>query len=95
MHYCVTYDISSNRLRLRAARWCKQAGLRRLQRSVFVGESPQRQMQELEANVRAELPPTDRFCIIPLDRQAWEKILLLGKPDTKTLRGHVGKIRYV
>jgi CRISPR-associated protein Cas2 len=78
MHYCVSYDISDARLRRRISKWCRLAGLRRLQRSVFVGFIPNNLLQELEEQVQAEIPVTDRFCIITLDHAAWKTMRLLG-----------------
>lgn len=74
MYYCVTYDISSARLRRRAVLWCKEAGLVRLQRSVFAGRSSAPHIRELQDKITAELPSTDRFCVIPLDAAAWRQL---------------------
>lgn len=78
MHYCVAYDISSARTRRRVIQWCKRAGLRRLQKSVFTGPAPLALIRELENNARAELGPLDRLCIFPLDAGARQRLLLLG-----------------
>jgi CRISPR-associated protein Cas2 len=79
MHYCVTYDIRNDRLRRRTARWCKQAGLLRLQRSVFVGTALKRLIEDLETQVRAEMRPDDRLCILPLSNEAWNRMQLFGE----------------
>jgi len=94
MHYCITYDISSNRLRLRTARWCKQAGLLRLQRSVFVGKALKRLIEELETQVRAEMHPNDRLCIILLSNEAWERMQLFGDNLPKDLLTRSEPARY-
>lgn len=75
MYYCVTYDISGNRLRLRAAKWCRQAGLERLQRSVFIGETDPERIRELESNLRPQLPRTDQLAVIPLGRDTYLQML--------------------
>lgn len=78
MYYWVAYDIGNNRTRRLAAKWCKQAGLLRLQRSVFTGRSDAARMRELETNVKPLLGSKDRFCIMPIDKAAWKNLLLLG-----------------
>ncbi len=83
MYYCVAYDVGNARVRRRMVKWCKQAGLVRLQHSVFAGLAHPGRLRELEDNARAELAATDRFCIIPLDRAAWQNLLLLGSQPGK------------
>ena len=78
LYYWVAYDIGNNRTRRLAAKWCKQAGLLRLQRSVFTGRSDAARMRELETNLKPLLGSKDRFCILPIDKAAWKNLLLLG-----------------
>jgi CRISPR-associated protein Cas2 len=94
MYYCVAYDISNNKLRLKVIKWCKQAGLQRLQKSVFTGPSNGYLIQDLETEVKAILPKTDRFCIIPMDNVAWQKMLLLGSGASKAALERKEKVRY-
>jgi CRISPR-associated endonuclease Cas2 len=84
MYYCVSYDISSNRLRLKVVRWCKKAGLVRLQRSVFIGPSKRTLIEDLRQEVMAVLPATDRFVIISLDNDIWQNVIIAG--DTAHLK---------
>jgi CRISPR-associated protein Cas2 len=83
MYYCVSYDISSNRTRRFAVKCCKQAGLLRLQRSVFAGASAPESLTELENLLRPMLAPDDRLAIIPLDKKAWREISLSGNQPSK------------
>ena len=83
MHYCVMYDISSNRLRRHVVKWCKQAGLRRMQKSVFAGPVPDDLLADLQQQVQSILAPDDRFCIIPLDKNALGGIALLGDANAQ------------
>lgn len=78
MHYCVAYDIGSTRTRRRVVKWCKEAGLLRLQRSVFTGRSTPDRMRELETSVQAELAPKDRFFVIKMDADAWRTLRQFG-----------------
>ncbi|MCE7925554.1 MAG: CRISPR-associated endonuclease Cas2 [Haliscomenobacteraceae bacterium CHB4] len=84
MYYWIAYDIAGNRTRRLAAKWCKQAGLLRLQRSVFTGRSDAGRIRELETNLKPLLSPKDRFLILPMDKSAWENLLLLGDHPSKT-----------
>jgi len=78
MHYCIAYDIRSPRLRRKTIILCQQAGLRRLQKSVFAGRSTAAMMTDLERTIRALLPPTDRFMLLPLDAGAVAQLVLFG-----------------
>jgi len=85
MYYCVAYDVSSARLRRRIVKWCKQAGLRRMQKSVFTGPVPDKQLADLQQNIKAELSPQDRFFIIPLDKHTLQNIALYGDEASQFL----------
>ncbi len=74
MYTCIAYDISSNRTRLRAGKYCKKIGLVRLQRSVFAGKASAGAVGELEAEIRALLAPGDKFVVIPLDKPGFEAL---------------------
>jgi CRISPR-associated protein Cas2 len=93
MHYCITYDISSNRTRLRVIKLLKQAGLVRVQKSVFMGISPPHMVHDLKQNTAQLLLKNDKFCIIPLDKTTWANLQLLGLNPSKTVisRGEMAK----
>ncbi|MCC6461560.1 MAG: CRISPR-associated endonuclease Cas2 [Saprospiraceae bacterium] len=84
MYYWVAYDISSHRTRRLAAKGCKQAGLLRLQRSVFAGCASAELLRELEIQLRDLLAPQDRLSILPIDKTAWQRMRLLGDGPDKT-----------
>jgi CRISPR-associated protein Cas2 len=94
MYYCVAYDIAGNRLRRLVVKWCKQAGLRRLQRSVFAGRSTAARIAALEQDVHAVLPPTDRFVVVSLDRAAWRKIRFDGQAPDDLIFGQTVALRF-
>ena len=94
MHFCVTYDISSNRLRRIAARLCKQAGLLRLQRSVFFGKAPKKLIAEMETQIRAEMSHNDSLCILFLSQENWDQMRLFGQNPTKEILGRTETARY-
>jgi len=72
MRYLVAYDISSARTRRYAVKWCKQAGLRRMQKSVFVGKGLPNLILELEQQLTPMLGKEDRLCIMPLNGDTWQ-----------------------
>lgn len=94
MYYCIAYDITQHRTRRFAAKWCKQAGLLRLQRSVYTGRSDAGRIRELENKLRPLLSPKDRLLILPLDHAAWQNLLLLGDAPSKTLLARAEPLRY-
>ncbi|NLZ30984.1 MAG: CRISPR-associated endonuclease Cas2 [Methanomicrobiales archaeon] len=51
----VAYDISDNRLRTRIANQCKDFGLVRFQKSIFLGESDRSTLQLLTSSIRREM----------------------------------------
>lgn len=83
MHYCIAYDISNDRLRVRVVKLLKKAGLVRLQKSVFIGLSPPQMISDLKKEVSTLLFKTDKFCVIPLDKNAWQSLQLLGLNPSK------------
>jgi len=80
MYTCVAYDISSNRTRLIASKYCKKIGLLRLQKSVFAGKASSAVIAEMEAEIRALLAPNDKFVVIPLDKPAF--VLVAQQSDS-------------
>ena len=87
MYLCIAYDISNNRLRLKAAKMCRRIGLIRMQKSVFVGETRADLLAELEQIFRPVLPVTDTLAIIRLEKSEYDKILQMSKnPDLQNLR---------
>ena len=83
MHYCIAYDISVTRVRLKVIKLLKQAGLVRMQKSVFIGIAPPHMVQDIERAVASLLDKADKFCIIPLDKNAWSNLQLLGLNPSK------------
>lgn len=94
MYYCISYDITSDKTRLRLVKMCKRAGLVRLQKSVFTGRSDPARIAEIEQQARSMLLQTDRLCIIPLDQSLWESLVLLGKHDPKSLMARRMPVRF-
>jgi CRISPR-associated endonuclease Cas2 len=94
MHYCITYDITNTRVRLRVIKLLKQAGLMRMQKSVFIGISPPYMITDLEQAVKGLLFINDKFCIIPLDKNAWQGLQLLGLNPSKVAFSRAEMVKY-
>ncbi|MDX1910378.1 MAG: CRISPR-associated endonuclease Cas2 [Saprospiraceae bacterium] len=84
MYYLIAYDITSARTRRIAVKLCKQAGLRRMQKSVFTGDGLPEKIGALEETLRPLLGKDDRLCIMPLDARNWKSLQLHGSGPTKT-----------
>jgi CRISPR-associated protein Cas2 len=87
MVYCVAYDITSEKVRRKVVKLCKQTGLIRVQKSIFIGQTDRFHIQDLEKEVSALIQTlTDRFFIAPLDNLAFQQLHFLGfHPDKKIL----------
>lgn len=74
------YDIHRNRIRSRVARFCKQAGLRRVQKSVFVGKIGKSPLKRLHQDIASLIhPKTDVVHIQPINRLDMGKLMKLGQ----------------
>jgi len=82
----VVYDITKNNVRRKIANICLDAGLYRVQKSVFLGN--------LNANERDSLaiecediidPDVDSVYIFPMDSESFRKVKLLGQAFDKEL----------
>jgi CRISPR-associated protein Cas2 len=86
MYYLITYDIQSDKTRLWLSRQLKRIGLKRIQKSVFLGTTKSKLFTELELNLKTRLnAKTDRFCKIKLDSAMWNQIELTGIGNLDTL----------
>jgi len=82
----VMYDIQSNKARTKVAKYCKQAGLHRVQYSVFLGTLNKNQKDNLEL-LTAELinPDIDKVYIFQMSRQELKQTVLLGQAFDKKI----------
>lgn len=80
----VLYDIKSDRARNRAARYCKQAGLYRIQFSAFIGRLDTHQKDELALKLQDQIDPNhDKVYILPMTREELRQTVLLGQAFDK------------
>jgi CRISPR-associated protein Cas2 len=95
MHYLVSYDISSARTRRLAVKWCKQAGLRRMQKSVFAGRGHPARIHQLQEQLKPLLGKNDRLCVMPLEADHWKRMKLTGDgADKQQLSPDRGTVKF-
>ncbi len=75
MYCCVTYDIRSDRLRLRLSKYLRRKGLLRYQKSVFIGRLDGEVRQEIERDWRPLLAADDRLALILLEKPVFRSLL--------------------
>lgn len=82
----VIYDIQSNRIRNHVARKCKDCGLYRVQKSVFLGEVEDNQLDELIIRLDDMInKEKDSVYVFPMSRAELNKAGLLGQAFDKEL----------
>jgi len=80
------YDIENNRARNRVAKFCKQAGLYRVQYSVFLGKVAASERDALSLKIEPEInPERDRVYIFAMSRSELQKCILMGQAFDKKL----------
>ncbi len=82
----VMYDIEDDKVRSKVAKLCKQAGLYRVQFSVFLGTIENNQKDTLEIQIE-ELIDTDKdsVYIFPMSKSELKATVLLGKAFDKKM----------
>lgn len=82
----VVYDIQSDKARNNVARRCKNTGLYRVQKSVFLGEVEENQLDELKLSLEVLINlDKDSVYIFPMSRAELKKAGLLGQAFDKEL----------
>lgn len=82
----VLYDIEEDNVRSKVAKYCKQAGLYRVQFSVFVGTLETNQKDTLQLQIEALIDEeTDSVYIFPMSKNELQQTVLLGKAFDKKL----------
>jgi len=82
----VLYDIEQDRARTRVAKYCKQAGLYRVQYSCFLGKVTANDKDTLELKIAAEINEAhDKVYIFPMSKNELRDTVLLGQAFDKRL----------
>lgn len=82
----ILYDIVENKPRSKVAKLCKDAGLYRVQKSVFLGTIERNRLDELTMQIEdlVELD-TDSVYIFPMCQPDFKKVQLMGLAFDKNL----------
>ena len=76
----VMYDIEKDKARTKVAKYCKQAGLYRVQYSVFLGTVNANEKDELQLKIAAEInEDKDKVYIFPMSKDELQSTILLGQ----------------
>jgi len=82
----VIYDISLNKIRNKVIRTCKDIGLYRVQKSVFLGDIEDNDFDELKVKLDDSIDQeSDSVYIFPMNKMELNKAGLLGQAFDKEL----------
>ena len=82
----VLYDIENDRARTRVAKYCKQAGLYRVQYSCFLGTLDEEALDTLQLKIGKEInPAVDKAYLFPMSRSELKSTVLLGQAFDKNM----------
>lgn len=82
----VLYDIEQDRARNKVAKYCKQAGLYRVQYSVFLGTLNDNEKDSLELQIEDEInPEKDKVYIFPMSKSELRATTVLGQALDKKM----------
>ena len=82
----IVYDIVEDGKRARVAKYCKQAGLIRVQKSVFLGTLELNRLDELSERCKQEIDENkDSVYLFPFCEEDFKKIKVLGQGFDKKL----------
>jgi len=82
----VIYDIQKTKPRTKIAKACQQAGLYRVQKSVFLGSLDENQKDTLHLQIEELLDPeNDSVYIFPMSKNELKQSALLGQAFDKKL----------
>jgi CRISPR-associated protein Cas2 len=82
----VMYDIRNDKVRTRVAKFCKQAGLYRVQFSVFLGTLESNDKDTLELQIEEIIDhDIDSVYIFPMSKNELQQTCLMGQAFDKNL----------
>lgn len=82
----VLYDIKDDKVRTRVAKFCKQAGLYRVQYSVFLGTLEVNEKDTLELQITEIIDETlDSVYIFPMSKNELQQTSLIGQAFDKKM----------
>lgn len=82
----ILYDIQNDKARTKAAKYCKQAGLYRVQLSVFVGTLEKNDRDTLSLKLESLIDlAIDKVYIFSMNKTELQQTILLGQAFDKKL----------
>ncbi len=82
----VLYDIKENKTRNLVAKFCKQAGLYRVQYSVFLGTLDENEKDTLQLEIEEVIDEdTDSVYIFPMNKSELRQCALIGQAFDKDM----------
>lgn len=81
MKYWLLYDISCSRRRLKIVQLCLDYGLKRVQKSCFLGEMSKAKCQEFEKSLTDMVSDEDSVYLIPITDTVMEGIKAWGMSE--------------
>lgn len=82
----VMYDITSNKIRRKAIKACKDTGLYRVQKSVFLGEIEENDFDELKLKMEDIIDlDNDSVYVFPISKKGLNQAGLIGQAFDKEL----------
>ncbi|WP_143959732.1 CRISPR-associated endonuclease Cas2 [Litoribacter populi] len=82
----ILYDIKNNKSRTKVSKLCKQAGLYRVQYSVFLGTISSQEKEALSLQIEELIDEeTDKAYIFPMNKNELQQTELLGQAFDKKL----------
>lgn len=92
----VLYDISENKIRNRAVKACKDKGLYRVQKSVFLGTLNKNQRDELKIIMEDLInESTDSVYIFPSEKKYLDDTALIGQGFDKEMIKDVVNSKFI
>ncbi|MEE4358331.1 MAG: CRISPR-associated endonuclease Cas2 [Desulfococcaceae bacterium] len=80
------YDISNDKIRNRVAKRCKEAGLYRVQKSVFLGDVEKNRLDELHLECGEMIEEkTDSLYVFPMCEEDFKKVKTAGNAFDREL----------
>lgn len=80
----ILYDISDDKARTKVAKYCKQAGLHRVQYSVFIGKLNPNEKDSLQLQIEDLIDEdNDKVYIFPMSQKELRETVLLGQAFDK------------
>ena len=82
----VMYDVTNDKARTKIAKYCKQAGLYRVQYSVFIGKLDKNERDVLQLQIEALIDEEqDKVYLFLMSKKALQESVLLGQAFDKKL----------